>query len=113
MTPESLNEYADYLAFISCLTFPFIRAICRRLKNIKPMFKASNVRHDIANGLLLPYFILIAISPIFKGVHIDQHAMALAGIYGTIMILTDLIDHGVRSPSSRTRSTDKPEVNGE
>lgn len=29
-------------------------------------------RHDIANGLLLPYFVLIAISPVFKGVHIDK-----------------------------------------
>ncbi|MBK7354104.1 MAG: hypothetical protein IPI97_10865 [Nitrosomonas sp.] len=57
------------------------------------MFRASNAWHDIANGLLLPYFFLIAISPVFKGVHIDKRTIALAGIYGTIMIMTDLIDH--------------------
>lgn len=106
MAPEEINALADKCALAFCIIFPFIRALFRKYKGIEPAFKASNVRHDIANGLLLPYFVLIAISPVFKGVHIDKHAMALAGIYGIIMILTDLVDHSVRSPLSRTRKSD-------
>lgn len=50
-------------------------------------------KHDVANGLLLPYFFLLAISPMINGIYIDKKAIIMAGIYGIIMIYTDLIDH--------------------
>lgn len=96
--PAWVQWYIDWLHVISvgcAVTFTFLRALIRWICNVPDALTKKNAMHDVANGLVLPFFIVIVIGSIYREVlvNVESHAFALVGLMGIIYIFSDLADH--------------------
>jgi hypothetical protein len=80
------------------IVFPIIRAIIRKSEGIEPAVKRENLGHDIGGGFILPHFVILVISPMIPGITLNSYALALAGLYGLYVVITDLVEAGHGNP---------------
>lgn len=108
MSIEEIKILAIQASVVLAILLPLVRAGLRKMNCVSPDFTQKNITHDISNGITLPYFFLLIIAPFVgdsNSLIADNQIMVVAGFYGIVMVINDLVDH--RNPSSRTRSTDK------
>lgn len=113
MSDAEIKILATKIGVLLAVLVPILRAGLRKRNCVSPAFTKINILSDLTNGFTLPQFFLLIIAPFRddSALLVDSQIMVVAGFYAIVMIVNDLVDH--RNPSSRTRSTDKPEVNGE
>lgn len=109
ISAEIANNVAVVIGVFFAIFFPYIRYRCRKDQKITPHYEIALLKHDVPSGLALPQYGLILLSMYSPEIAPGAIQVILCVFYTSHLMFMDLMNNG-RNPCSRTRSSDKTEI---